>query len=55
MCLRGRETQGKRERQRNKRARERGRCGGGGRLVTKTALREKMVWYNLAVNICRRK
>lgn len=44
-----------REKDRETRARERGGCGGGGHLVTKTALREKMVWYNLAVNICRRK
>ena len=53
MCLRGRETQGERERE--TRARERGGCGGGGRLVTKKALHEKRAWYSLAVNICRRK
>lgn len=44
-----------RETDRETRAEERGRCGGGGRLVTEKALREKMAWYTLAVNICRKK
>ena len=44
-----------RERDRETRAGERGGCQGGGRLVTEKALCEKMAWYNLAVNICRKK